>query len=212
MAAKRRKVGNMLALAVLAVVIERPMHPYEMATVIKERGKDRDMQVKWGSLYTVVANLAKHGLIEAAESHREGGRPERTTYRITDAGREELADWTRELVADPEWEPPRFEAALSVLAILPPAEATELLAQRLERLDAQLAKQRAALTEHSAALPRLFLIENEYDLALRETEASWLRALLAELTAGSFPGLAQWQAYHDTGEVPDFGDGGGPAT
>lgn len=209
MVAKRRKVGNMLALAVLAVVIERPMHPYEMATVIKERGKDRDMKVKWGSLYTVVRNLAKHGLIEAVESSRQGARPERTTYRITDAGREELADWTRELVADVEWEPPRFEAALSVLAILQPAEATALLTERLARLDAQLARQREALAEAGAALPRLFLIENEYDLALREAEARWLRSLVAEFGSGEFPGLAQWQAYHDTGELPDLTEGGG---
>ncbi len=82
-----RKVSNMLGLAVLATVVERPMHPYEMATVIRERGKDQDMTLKWGSLYTVVQNLHRHGFIEVVESARHGGRPERTVYRITDAGR-----------------------------------------------------------------------------------------------------------------------------
>ena len=98
---KRRRVGSLLALAVLAVVQERPVHPYEMASVLRARGKDQDMPIKWGSLYTVVGNLEKHGLIEVAGSERSGARPERTVYRITDAGREELADWVRELLGCP---------------------------------------------------------------------------------------------------------------
>src|SRR5664279_2076866 len=115
--AQRRKVSNLLALAVLSVLVERPMHPYEMATVLRDRGKDQDMKIKWGSLYTVVQNLEKHGLIEAGDSERRGGRPERTLYRITPAGRDELEDWVRELVSTPETEYPRFEAGLSLSLI-----------------------------------------------------------------------------------------------
>ena len=98
----KRKIANTLALAVLGLLQERPMHPYEMASVLRERGKDQDMPIKWGSLYTVVANLEKHGLVAATGSVRQGGRPERTVYAITDAGRAELTDWVRELLADPE--------------------------------------------------------------------------------------------------------------
>src|ERR1700743_248120 len=122
--AKRRKVGNLLALAVLSALVQRPMHPYEMASVLRERGKDQDMPIKWGSLYTVVANLEKHGLVAATGSVRQGGRPERTVYAITDAGRAELTDWVRELLADPEPEQPRFAAALSVMGTIPPSQAT----------------------------------------------------------------------------------------
>ena len=107
---KRRRVGSLLALAVLAVVQERPVHPYEMASVLRARGKDQDMPIKWGSLYTVVGNLEKHGLIEVAGSERSGARPERTVYRITDAGRDELADWVRELLGTPEREQPSGQA------------------------------------------------------------------------------------------------------
>ena len=102
---KKRKVGNMLGLAVLSAVLDQPRHPYEMAAVLKERGKDADMPIKWGSLYTVVANLEKHGFLEAVESVKEGGRPERTVYRITAAGRAEAEDWVRELVGAVERNP-----------------------------------------------------------------------------------------------------------
>ena len=200
--AKRRKVGNVLALALLSAVVERPMHPYEMASVLRERGKDRDMMIKWGSLYTVVQNLEKHGLLEATESTRQGRRPERTIYRITDAGREELEDWVRELVTTPEREQPRFEAALSVLGVLPPDEATRLLQQRLSLLEVEIAAQRESLAHDARQVPRLFLVEVEYDLAIREAEAAWISSLLDELTTGSLPGLAQWRAWHETGQKP----------
>ncbi|MBY8872949.1 PadR family transcriptional regulator [Micromonospora sp. PLK6-60] len=200
--ARRRRVGNLLALAVLSALVERPMHPYEMAGVLRARGKDQDMPIKWGSLYTVVANLERHGLLAAVQSDRQGRRPERTVYRITEAGRDELVDWTRELIAVPEREHPRFEAGLSVLGVLGPDEATELLRQRLDRLETQLADARAALARHGREIPRLFLVEAEYDLAVRQAEATWVRGLLDELTTGSLPGLTEWRAWHETGAVP----------
>jgi DNA-binding PadR family transcriptional regulator len=199
---KRRRVGNVLALAVLAVVRERPAHPYEMANVLRSRGKDQDMPIKWGSLYTVVGNLEKHGLIEAAGRERSGARPERTVYQITDAGREELTDWVGELLGTPERERPRFEAGLSVLGVLPPADATALLRRRRHLLAAELAAARSALADTAGEVPRVFLVEDEYDLAIRTAELHWLDGLLAELTAGTLPGLDLWQSWHDTGEVP----------
>jgi DNA-binding PadR family transcriptional regulator len=201
--AKRRKVGNLLALAILAVLVPgRPMHPYEMATVLRKTGKEHDMRIKWGSLYTVVHNLDRHGFIQATGSDRQGGRPERTSYAITRAGRAELEDWLRELVAVPEPEPSRFEAALSVLGVLPPDEATALLGRRLRALDEDNAARRAMLEQTGKHVARIFLIEAEYGLAVRRAEAEWVRGLLAELTQGTLPGLAEWRAYHQTGRAP----------
>src|ERR1041385_2147674 len=113
--AKRRKVGNLLALGLLAFLMPgQPLHPYELANLLRRTGKERDLKIKWGSLYTVVQNLEKHGFVEVAGVDRDGRRPERTRYTITDAGRAELRDWIRELVGEPSEEPSTFEAALSV--------------------------------------------------------------------------------------------------
>jgi DNA-binding PadR family transcriptional regulator len=201
--AKRRKVGNLLALGLLALLFPgTPMHPYEMANLLRRTGKEQDMKIKWGSLYTVVQNLEKHGLIKAVSSDREGRRPERTVYTITDAGRAELRDWLRELVGTPEPELSRFEAALSVLGVLSPDEATNLLEERLHALDDDIAARRAVLAE-SEQVPRLFLVEAEYALAMREAEAGWVRSLWKELTEETMPGIAEWRAYHETGGPPD---------
>jgi len=200
---KRRKVSNLLALSLLNLLMERPMYPYEMASTLRTRGKDQAIKVNWGSLYTIVQNLEKYGFIEAMEVVREGKQPERTTYRITEAGRAELLDWIRELLSIPEREYSRFEAALGEGAIVPPDQLAALLRQRLDTLDAANAQQETELKTLQTQIPRLFMIESEYYLALRRAEADCVRGLLKEFTDGTFPGLQDWQRYHDTGQVPD---------
>ena len=201
--AKRRKISNLLALSLLTLLSERSMYPYEMAATLRERGKDEAIKINWGSLYTVVQNMEKYGFIEAVEVVREGRQPERTTYQITDAGRAELKDWLRELLSVPEREYTRFEAALADSAVLPPDELIGLLQQRLDALEAANAGHQAQINALANQIPRLFLIESEYHLALRRAEAEWVRGLLKEFTDGTFPGIKEWQLYHDTGKVPE---------
>ena len=201
--AKRRKIGNLLALSLLTLLMERPMYPYEMAATLRQRGKDQAIKINWGSLYTVVQNLEKYGFIEAVEVAREGRQPERTTYQITDAGRAELQDWLRELLSEPAREYTRFEAALGESAVLPPDELAGLLQRRLDALEAGIVQHQAGLDAIVTQVPRLFLIESEYHLAQRRAEAQWVRGLLKEFTDGTFPGIQEWQRYHDTGQVPE---------
>ncbi len=198
----RRKISNLLALSLLNLLIERPMYPYEMAATLRQRGKDEAIKINWGSLYTVVQNLEKYGFIEAVDVAREGRQPERTTYQITGAGRAELKDWLRELISEPKREYTRFEAALGECAVLPPNELAGLLQRRLDALDAAIAQHETGLEAAVTQIPRLFLIESEYHLALRRAEAEWIRELLKEFTDGSFPGIREWQHYHDTGVLP----------
>jgi DNA-binding PadR family transcriptional regulator len=202
--AKRRKVSNLLALSLLTLLTQRPMYPYEMASMLRERGKDNAIKVNWGSFYTVVQNLEKYGFIEAVEVVREGRQPERTTYQITDAGRAELMDWIRELLSVPEREHSSFEAALGESAVVPPDELIGLLQQRLEALEKANGRLQAELATLVTQLPRLFLIESEYYLAQRRAEEEWIRGLLKEFTSGTFPGLDDWRRFHATGEVPDY--------
>jgi DNA-binding PadR family transcriptional regulator len=193
--AKRRKVGNLLALAILATVAEKPRHPYEMASVMRERSTDSSIKIRWGSLYTVVQNLEKHGFLQATGTTRQGSRPERTVYSVTDTGRAELDDWLSELLGAPEPELTRFEAGLTLLGIFPPDRAVALLTERARVLDAQAAAGKASLAS-VGDLPRIFLIEAEFRVAMTEAEARWVRSLLAEIESGSLPGLDMWRQYH----------------
>jgi DNA-binding PadR family transcriptional regulator len=201
-APKKRKVDNLLALAVLSTVYGKPMHRYEMASVMKARGKDKQMDIKWGSLYTVVQNLAKHGFLEAIGSSRQGARPERVLYRITDAGVREMLDWTRELVSTLTPEHRRFEAGLSIAVTLAPSEVAQLLHTRLDQLTETIAAQRESTEAFAAEVPRMFLIEDDYTIAMLAAEADWVRNLVAQLDAGAFPDQDGWQRWHDTGFIP----------
>jgi DNA-binding PadR family transcriptional regulator len=200
--AKRRKVGNLLALSLLSLLAQQPMYPYEMAQTMKARGKERNFKINWGSLYTVVQNLERHGFIEAAATGREGRQPERTTYQITDAGRGELRDWLSELLSVPEDEHGGFVTALSEGGILPPDEVIGLLRTRLATLDKDNAAHRADLALWTERLPRVLLIESEYQLAMRQAQADWLRGLLGELVAGTISGMDAWRYLHEKGEPP----------
>ena len=169
--AKRRKVGNLLALSLLSLLAQRPMYPYEMAQTLRARGKDKNFKINWGSLYTVVANLEKYGFIREAGTVREGRQPERTTYQITEQGLAELRDWLSELLSVPEDERGGFVTALSEAGILPPDEVIGLLTTRLATLDKDNAVQQADLARWAERLPRALLIEGEYQLAMRVAQA-----------------------------------------
>jgi len=196
MAARHR--ANPLALAVLACLLERPMHPYEISTTLRTRGKHESIKLNYGSLYTVVDGLARRELITATETERAGRRPERTVYALTDAGRRELSDWLAELLREPAKEFTQFEAALSLMACLPPDDVAPLLTERADQIEYELVQGDAI---HDLAVkqgvPRLFLIEYEYRRALRVAELEWVRELAGEIAAGVMPGVAQWRAFHD---------------
>jgi DNA-binding PadR family transcriptional regulator len=200
--ARRRKVGNLLALSLLSLLAQKPMYPYEMAQTLRARGKEQNFKVNWGSLYTVVQNLEKYGFIEAAATDREGRQPERTTYQITDPGLAELRDWLSELLSVPEDEGGGFVTALSEAGILPPDEVIGLLTRRLASLDKANASHQADLRLWAERLPRVFLIETEYQLAMRVAQAEWLRGLLEELIAGTISGMDGYRRIHETGEMP----------
>src|ERR1700739_413353 len=136
----KRPFSNPLALAVLVLLYERPMHPYEMASTLRERRKEDSIKLNYGSLYTVIEQLLREKCIAVREIVKEGRRPEKTVYELTAAGEAELTDWMRELVSSPVKEYPQFEAALSLLPALPPEEVSALLEIRLGLLEKALAK------------------------------------------------------------------------
>lgn len=200
-----RNRGNPLALAVLVCLLERPMHPYEVATTLRQRVKHRSVRLNYGALYRVVESLAKRGLIEPKETGRAGRLPERTTYELTDAGRIEINDWLAEIISTPTAEYPQFVAGLSFLAALPPEQAVDLLQQRLTHLtleDAHAGAVREVVQKHG--LPRLLWIEEDYRDRVRAAEMDYVRALLSDIESGGLDGLEWWHEVHERGfgQVP----------
>jgi DNA-binding PadR family transcriptional regulator len=172
------------------------MHPYEMVTLMRERGKHESVRLRYSSLYSVVGALEREGLIVSKETVREGRRPERTVYEITGAGREEFLTWLRELLREPVKEYTQFAAGLTFLPGLPPEEAISLLQERVRRLATETKEMRSRLDDamEQYDLPRLFLVESEHELMLREAELVWVREIVEEIEAGTLGDLSEWRA------------------
>jgi DNA-binding PadR family transcriptional regulator len=192
-----RRPSNPLALAVLVLLYERPMHPYEMATTLRERAKHESIKLNYGSLYTVVEALQRDGLIDAVETIREGRRPERTIYEVTQAGKVMLVDWLSDLLRSPAKEFTQFEAGLSLMAALPPEDVARLLKVRLMTLEVEIHKG-DGLRDLGAELnlPRLFWVEDEYRNVMRKAERDWVKALVQEIEEGSLEGMELWRSFH----------------
>jgi DNA-binding PadR family transcriptional regulator len=173
------------------------MHPYEMATTMRQRGKHESIKLNYGSLYTVVQALERAGMIEAQETEREGRRPERTVYRLLDAGRIELIDWLSAMLSTPAKEFTQFEAALSLLPCLPPEDVLALLGDRVQATENALVAERSVCDHaYQQGLPRLFAVEAEYRISMREAELAFTRELAEAIRSESLEGLAMWQGYH----------------
>jgi DNA-binding PadR family transcriptional regulator len=193
----KQKRANPLALAVLVLLYERPMHPYEMAATLRERHKEESIKLRYGSLYTVIDILEKDGFIRAKKTVREGNRPERTVYELTPAGEEEMRDWLREILSEPVKEFPNFEAGLSLLPALPPEEAVDVLEIRVELLKKDIAAIQAGLQQAKAmGLAPLFSIETEYRLSCLQSELAFVIPLIESIRKDGCGFLTEWKNWH----------------
>ena len=175
-----------LALTVLALLHYQPLHPYGIQRLIKQWGKDQVVIVEQRtSLYRTIERLLAAGLIAVRETGRDPRYPERTVYEITDTGRRTARRWLEEMLAEPRQEYPEFPAALSHVLMLEPAELTEVLERRAQRLTAALAALDAnAAAEAGQGLPRIAMLETEYQRAVLAAEAQWVTQILGELRSG----------------------------
>ncbi|WP_039831057.1 PadR family transcriptional regulator [Nocardiopsis valliformis] len=192
--AARTQRRSPLAVQLLLLLAEEPMHAYRMQQLIRARHKDRIVNIaQRNSVYQTLDRLLRAELIEVADRVRTPGRPERTVYRITDAGRSTLDGWLKEMLSTPAREFPEFPVALAALAHLTPELAAEYLEERAHRLRARLRQAESdAEQAEGMGLPRMFVLEDEYQQALTETELRWVKGLVDELRSGSLTWDREW--------------------
>ena len=174
---------ELVELAVLGLLCEQSRHPYDMQRQLKLRGNTAFVRGLPRSLYHAVDRLVTAGFVQAAETEREGTRPERTVYSVTDEGRAELAFRLQQLLAQPS-DAATFHAALSLIGDLPAEVALWSLRNRAAAVDGEIARSAAVLAGALQQLPRLWLIEVEYLHGQLAAEATWLRKLIAEIESG----------------------------
>jgi DNA-binding PadR family transcriptional regulator len=176
--------GELSAVAVLllALLHEQPMHPYQLHQTLVERGDSRLVRVTAGAVYHGIERLERDGLVEAVGTDRAGRRPERTTYRLTPTGRTAFAARLTSLLGDDHRDYPLFTVGLAEANELPLEDVCAQLARRLEREQDRLTGLESVHVKLRAlGLPRRFMIDIEYDLARLRQHVEWLTTTLEEL-------------------------------
>ena len=185
-----------LALSILELLSERPMHPYELAHTMRARHHDEFIRLNFGSLYHTVEVLERNGWIVPTEREKEGRRPERTIYRLTDPGRRVLMQVVGTIVSEPKREYLHFSAGLMFMHHLGAKEAAQRLAQRSQALQQTITKLTHILDElHASGHSRLTVIELEHKIALIRAERSWVESITKEINEGKL----EWKAGIDAG-------------
>ncbi len=175
-----------LGLAVLGLLYGGPLHPYRMQRLLKEWGKDQVVNVgQRSSLYKTIRRLHETGLIAVQKTERDHQYPERTVYELTEVGRRSVLEWLTEMLSAPRNEYPSFPAALSFAMLLGPSGLLAALRQRAESLRGVLARLDAELARDADTLPRITLIEIEYQRAVTAAELTWVAGIVEELSSGS---------------------------
>lgn len=179
---------TLLAISILSCLRERPMHPYEMSQLMRTRGLDHVVKLRAGSLYTTVNRLRTEKLVAEVETEREGNRPERTIYKLTDEGEATLLTWLRESISQPVAEHPTFAAATAFLPHLLPEEATQLLRERVANLRTHLVLEaEIANALDMQQYPRLFQVHAAYTEHMTNAEIEWLENLIVDIEGGDLP-------------------------
>jgi DNA-binding PadR family transcriptional regulator len=185
-----------LALAVLSLLHAAPLHPYGIQRLLKQWGKDHVINVgQRANLYKTIRRLDEAGLIAVRQTERDQQYPERTVYELTEAGRQATQGWLSDMLARPRNEYPQFPAALSFIMLLSPADAEAVLEQRAAGLRSELAGLEANIAE-VAFLPRIVLMDDDYQRAMLSAELAWLESVIEELRSGSL----KW-GYEDFAEL-----------
>jgi DNA-binding PadR family transcriptional regulator len=177
-----------LGLAILSLLENGPMHPYGIQRLIKTWGKDQVVNVgQRTSLYRMIARLEAADLVAAGDTQRDERYPERTVYHLTDAGRTASRDWLRDILSTQRNEFPEFPAALSFAMMLPPADVADLLEGRRGQVTAHIERLQADMAGEidGYEIPRVVLIETEYQLAVANAELQWLAGILGDLRSGA---------------------------
>ncbi|UEL01240.1 PadR family transcriptional regulator (plasmid) [Bacillus thuringiensis] len=180
-------------MAILALLAEEPMHPYRMQQLIKERGKDQLINVRQrASIYQTIERLLRDGQISVKETLRETGKPDRTVYEITNEGREILIEWIREVLSTPIQEFPNFPVAISYISLLSPHDALEKLEQRIDVLEKTVQQIDNNLQTYKSLIPRLFMLESEYQKTVLAAELEWVRSASEDIRNGSLFWNDEW--------------------
>lgn len=196
-----------MGVMVLGLLVEQPMHPYEMLQTLRARKEDRFAKLRPGSLYHTVDRLCCRNLLQVSDVHRDGNRPERTVYAITGAGRTALESALVSMLRTPATEYPALYLALAEAHTLGRDEVVALVDERLTIMRTELSDITAAMSEAlGQGHPEMFLLDVGCRRAVLDAQISWLEQLRRRLASGELMWLPEYLELRNADPQPGRDD------
>jgi DNA-binding PadR family transcriptional regulator len=178
---------------ILALLDEAPSHGYHLKTAF-ERRTGGNWALNIGQVYTTIQRLERDGLVQAQAPNRAADDDDRREYRITPAGRAQLATWFESPVV-PE-APARDELTIKVLLAVAAGDVdvTALLQRQRRASIEQLQAYTRRKAQADPARDTAFLILLDALIFRTEAEIRWLDACDARIRSLSAAGAATKEA------------------
>ena len=172
-------------LVILGLLLDRPLYGYEIKQIIEEHMSDWT-SIAFGSIYFAIDKLAAEGFVQKVRTERESGRPSRSVYEITTAGRKEFIRLLEEQWQQFDRQYFPLDICLFFLDSLPRAQVRAYLALRKAALQAALTELRKHRAEQVTQPEVPWQAGAIFDHALLhlKAELQWITGLLNELESG----------------------------
>lgn len=172
-------------MVILGLLREKPLYGYEIKQVIEEHMSDWT-SIAFGSIYFALDKLAGEGFVEKASVEKEGRRPSRSVYQISQNGREEFLRLLREGWQQVEQQYFSLDICLFFMQALQPEEIKAYLRARQSALQGVLQHIQSHRDEQMNQPDILPVAQAIFDHSIAHTRAEleWLTDLLKKIEAG----------------------------
>ena len=172
----------------------QPVHGYDVRRELLSWSADKWANIQPGSIYHALRKLAEEGLVREVASGRDGGRPAKTTYEITEKGQGEFQNLLRDAWWNLQPSTDPFMASFSFLPALPREEAAAALRNRAIQLRAGVHQLDAAMTADWVDKKPAFVSWMwERNIAISEAEIAWCERTAERIESGESYGVPdQW--------------------
>lgn len=175
-------MATKIDLLLLGLLMDKPMHGYEINQTIKADGIDNWFNISTAAIYYSLNKLRGRGLISETK-YRESGAPIRTVFRLTDAGREAFFHAMDESLGSQERTYFEYDLGIFLLNRVPKERALKLLHKRLQFLQEWAATSQSALTEaQQRGDPPLQLAILEHASSCARLEVDWINGIIQRVS------------------------------
>lgn len=184
-----------------------PMHGHRLRMVAEKTHVHLWTDISVGAVYGAMKRLASEGLLRESGQEKEGNRPTRQLYEITEEGRQVLAELRLTGLSEVWFKFDPFDLALTRMDRETSERLPALLAERLAKVTAMLDEARALSASIDPKLgpaKRWALRHSVYRL---EAEVAYLSDLLADADTIVADQLSRSTRQCDQGEDPPSGSG-----